>query len=918
MSNEQKELVRTFLLSSANTEEKFVLDINLQTSQVTLKQDNPTNDKSSKQVNQQSTYNVSELTFPSDSDADIIFPGLKKQLQFENEEEKSRCQKIHEALIDVPDAYRIFRTKVPQGSTILPSQIRQALQLTEDDDEPEDTASKEEEVGYEDFLLYYRQIKHGGSGIVNPIIVEENEPSRGSRIFASSVHQRPECFSPVLAKAETLNARQKPITDPTLYGGESMFVGEKPCCLGTNLEEGFLWLTTYRLIFVHKETRNSTHIPLTLMREAEKDSNSMTFFLYDNRCLKITFGSKRKDSQTVGVSVKWIEGFFSQIMRIAFPGPKRDSKSKENVFAFSYKPELKIEDEYNGWKFYDAAKEYDRLGLTRNPKVRLTRINIKYELCSTYPKLFCVPKLMMDEDLERGAKFRSRCRLPAIVYMHPETEAFLVRCAQPLSGLQKKRNDCDEKMVKAIRLSTPYRDHLENKLHFIDCRPAITAKGNMCMGKGYEMTDFYELTQIHFCKIDNIHKIRNSLEKLADVCSTNFSGFLRDDYRRFHSDIAASEWMYYIGLILTASIRQANILTQGESLICHCSDGWDRTSQVVSITKLLLDPYYRTIKGFAILIEQEWLSFGHKFSERCGHGDPKETNQRAPIFTQWLDCIWQIWRQFPQSFEFSEEFLIALADEVYACRFGTFLFDCVREREKAKLKETTISIWSELCHPQNKIKYYNPLYLPHPNRRRWMFLDCSPLKIRLWERLHLRYNWATPVQESNHEAIAELGKKMDILTDKLKELNVDVDALLAGKKAGKASFHDPFHQGQGFVDLGGTSKDEHEKIHQTGPTSPDSKKSNRLKGGNLSLPQSKSSTSSRSKIFAGISKKGFRASPRHKSGPNHSKSESLSKPFSFQKKGIPKSNSFTTDTTSVASAVSSDVSSRNRGKANGK
>ena len=36
----------------------------------------------------------------------------------------------------------------------------------------------------------------------------------------------------------------------------------------------------------------------------------------------------------------------------------------------------------------------------------------------------------------------------------------------------------------------------------------------------------------------------------------------------------------------------------GQSVLVHCSDGWDRTAQTCALAQVMLDPYYRTIAGF--------------------------------------------------------------------------------------------------------------------------------------------------------------------------------------------------------------------------------------------------------------------------------------------------------------------------------
>ncbi len=61
--------------------------------------------------------------------------------------------------------------------------------------------------------------------------------------------------------------------------------------------------------------------------------------------------------------------------------------------------------------------------------------------------------------------------------------------------------------------------------------------------------------------------------------------------------------------------------------------------------------------------------------------------------------------QFPNYFEFNERFLIVILDNIYNCRFGTFLFNSEKERRFVKLEETTPCFWDWLLRPSLTQKF---------------------------------------------------------------------------------------------------------------------------------------------------------------------------------------------------------------------
>ena len=91
--------------------------------------------------------------------------------------------------------------------------------------------------------------------------------------------------------------------------------------------------------------------------------------------------------------------------------------------------------------------------------------------------------------------------------------------------------------------------------------------------------------------------MRGSLKDLINTV-TAVPGGGGASIENFMTGLANSGWLKHVKAVLDVSIAIADCILSNRSVIVHCSDGWDRTSQTCALTSLMLDGYYRTIQGF--------------------------------------------------------------------------------------------------------------------------------------------------------------------------------------------------------------------------------------------------------------------------------------------------------------------------------
>ncbi|XP_050039962.2 phosphatidylinositol-3,5-bisphosphate 3-phosphatase MTMR2 isoform X1 [Dermacentor andersoni] len=552
--------------------------------------------------------------------------------------------------------------------------------------------------------------------------------------------------------------------EPPLLPGEQPHVVQKArdvtyLCPFQGPIRGCLFITNYKLYFrsVEKNSRSkqfteprfTLEVPLGVVSRIEKvgyassrgeNAYGIELFCKDLRSLK--FAHKQENHSRRDI--------FDKLHKLAFP-----LSNNLPLFAFEYGGRYSV----NGWAVYDPLAEYRRQGLPTE-SWRLSRANENYQLCDTYPAILAVPAAADDSLLEAVASFRSRGRIPVLSWIHPEGQATITRCSQPNVGVSGKRSTEDESYLQMIMDANAH----SHKLFIMDARPSVNAVANKAKGGGYESDEAYRCTELCFLDIHNIHVMRESLRKLKETCFPSAA-----DESRWLSALEATHWLQHVRAVLAGALRVAHRLEGAKgSVLVHCSDGWDRTAQLTSLAMLMLDPYYRTIRGFEVLIEKEWLSFGHKFAQRIGHGDDKHSDaDRSPVFLQFIDCAWQIMNQFKNAFEFNEHFLITILDHLYSCLFGTFLYNSEQQRVKETVRERTQSLWSMVN--SNIEEYTNPLYASYPQQH-VLFPVASLRRIQLWKGYYCRWNPRMRLQEPVQVRSRELLQLRAQLQRQLEEL----------------------------------------------------------------------------------------------------------------------------------------------------
>ncbi|XP_069769363.1 myotubularin-related protein 10-like, partial [Narcine bancroftii] len=237
--------------------------------------------------------------------------------------------------------------------------------------------------------------------------------------------------------------------------------------------------------------------------------------------------------------------------------------------------------------YADWDREIKRTGAS---EWRVSSVNENYATSTSLPEYFVVPSSLADEDLKQLAPSFNGARIPMWCWHH-WTGSALVRMANIKPGIQLRKHD--RRILKAIAQSHPeksevFKSDLDKMLPRVsEVQAALVRLKQLCIHDSFEETD---------------EKWLSSLEN--------------------------TRWLEYVRLFLKHSAELTQwMYSKNISVILQEEEGRDLSCVVASVMQLMLDPHFRTTRGFQSLIQKEWVAAGYRFLDRCNHLHQSEKNE---------------------------------------------------------------------------------------------------------------------------------------------------------------------------------------------------------------------------------------------------------------------------------------------------
>lgn len=493
-------------------------------------------------------------------------------------------------------------------------------------------------------------------------------------------------------------------------------------------------------------------------------------------------------------NAKLLEDIFN---KYSHPELELDDQSFLATFAFNFfDPNLKNiaenseTDELIETGLLDLEAEYERLLVNAKDLWKINKTyNRGFRKCAYLPEIICVPLEAEDSDLDMSSLIRRDKIIPTLAWIHPKTQVPLVRSSEPRISDPPQKNRQDIELIQQILKANPQY----NKLFIFDCREECEAKEDRNLRHGgYETNEIYapdvndQIIENVFCNMpsSSTYQSSNSLKaSLIDIMLVHRNSNTLNFFKKIHE----STWLHRVrDLLYTVNQIIFQLETCNEACLIHCNSGRERTSVLTALAMICLDDYYRTIKGFQILIQKEFLNFGYDFmlekpKNRSIDGSDGQDNQTiSALFVLFMDAVFQLLSQFPAAFEFDERLLIEILYHINSNLFGTFLKITEKERtiktfsdgtNKRNIAENTLSLWTMISNAEEN--YQNPSFFRGRYQNSVIVPNCNLRKLEVFSK----YYGMDLVTFPEINDVAQLVEDREVIEENISQLEREIQQL---------------------------------------------------------------------------------------------------------------------------------------------